>query len=70
MAVCRRPQLCARRAQSFDRIATYTTGTLNLTGTRESARIDIEFVSPEYFDVTGVQPIARARARGDAVRRS
>lgn len=50
-------------AQSFERIATYTTGTLNLTGTGESARIDIEFVSPEYFDVTQVHPIV-GRAAG------
>ncbi len=55
-----------RTAQSFDRIATYTTGTLNLTGTRESARIDIEFVSPEYFDVTGVRPIVGRAAGAEA----
>ncbi len=53
-------------AQSFDRIATYTIGTLNLTGTAESARIDIELVSPEYFDVTGVRPVVGRVAGADA----
>jgi putative ABC transport system permease protein len=53
-------------SQSFDRIATYTIGTLNLTGTGESARIDIEFVSPEYFDVTGVRPVVGRAAGAEA----
>ena len=44
--------------QSFDRVATYTTATLNATGASASSRLDIEFVSPAYFDVVGVRPIA------------
>ena len=44
-------------ARSFERIATYTIGAQNLTGAGESARIDVEFVSPAYFDVTAVHPI-------------
>ena len=44
-------------AQSYQRIATYTIGEQNLSGTRESARVNIEFVSPEYFDVIAAQPL-------------
>jgi predicted permease len=44
-------------AQSYQRIATYTIGEQNLSGTRESARVTIEFVSPEYFDVVAMQPL-------------
>jgi len=46
------------QAQSFDRIATYTIGAQNLIGARESTRVEVEFVSPAYFDVIGVRPIA------------
>src|SRR5687768_13436190 len=44
-------------AQSYQRIATYTIGAQNLSGTRESARVEIEFVSPEYFDVVEMRPL-------------
>ena len=44
-------------AKSYSHIATYTVGAQNLTGAGESARLDIEFVSPEYFDVIGMHPI-------------
>ena len=44
-------------AQSFEQIATYTIGAQNLSGGSESARVDIEFVSAEYFDVVGTQPL-------------
>ena len=44
-------------AQTFDRIASYTTGTLNLTGTEQTSRIDVEFVSAAYFDVTATRPV-------------
>jgi putative ABC transport system permease protein len=53
-------------AQSFDRIANYTTATLNLTGASESARIEVEFVSPAYFDVVDAHPIV---GRPPAIRR-
>ena len=53
-------------AQSFARIATYTTGTLNLTGAGESARVDVEFVSPDYFAVTGVEPVVGRAANAPA----
>ncbi|MGH9200490.1 MAG: ABC transporter permease, partial [Vicinamibacterales bacterium] len=43
-------------AKSFDRVASYTTATLNLTGPGESSRVDIEFVSPAYFEIVGVTP--------------
>jgi putative ABC transport system permease protein len=44
-------------AQSYQRIASYTIGEQNLSGTRESARVNIEFVSPEYFDVIAAAPL-------------
>jgi predicted permease len=44
-------------AKSFEHIATYTIGAQNLSGASESARVDIEFVSPEYFDVTATPPM-------------
>ena len=43
-------------ATSFDSVATYTTATVNLTGTDQASRIDIELVSPAYFAVVGVRP--------------
>jgi predicted permease len=43
-------------AKSYSHIATYTVGAQNLSGAGESARLDIEFVSPEYFDVTAMHP--------------
>jgi putative ABC transport system permease protein len=43
-------------ATSFQTIASYTTGTLNLTGLGESSRIDVEFVSPAYFEIVGIAP--------------
>jgi predicted permease len=46
-----------KAATSFQHIATYTIGAQNLSGAKESARLDIEFVSPEYFDVTASQPL-------------
>jgi putative ABC transport system permease protein len=53
-------------AQSFDRIASYTTGTLNLTGAGESARVDVEFVSPDYFAVMATEPIVGRAANAPA----
>jgi predicted permease len=54
-------------AQSYLHIATYTIGEQNLTGSGESARVDIEFVSPEYFDVVAAQPaLGRAPMRDTA----
>ena len=44
-------------AQSYQHLATYTIGAQNLTGADESARVDIEFVSPEYFDVVATAPV-------------
>ena len=44
-------------AQSFDRVASYTIGAQNLSGTAEAARVDIEFISSEYFHVVGSQPL-------------
>jgi putative ABC transport system permease protein len=43
-------------ATSFANIASYTTGTLNLTGTGESARVEVEFVSPAYFAIVDASP--------------
>ena len=50
--------LLREQAQSFEAIATYTTGTVNLAAGDEVVRADVEFVSPEYFDVAGVVPAA------------
>jgi putative ABC transport system permease protein len=44
-------------ARSFDRIASYTIATLNLTGLGDSSRIDIELVSPSYFEILGKTPL-------------
>lgn len=44
-------------SQSFDRIATYTTAAVNVTGTEPSSRVDVELVSSGYFDVTGMVPM-------------
>ena len=44
-------------AQSYEHIASYTIGAQNLTGANESARLEIEFVSPEYFDVIAASPM-------------
>jgi putative ABC transport system permease protein len=44
-------------ARSYQHIATYTIGSQNLSGNGQSSRVDIEFVSPEYFDVTATQPM-------------
>src|SRR5262245_52973176 len=46
-----------KAATSYEHIATYTIGAQNLSGTSDSARVDIEFVSPEYFDITATQPL-------------
>jgi hypothetical protein len=43
-------------AKSYSHIATYTVAEQNLLVAGESARIDIELISPEYFDVIAVQP--------------
>ena len=43
-------------ARSYQHIATYTIGAQNLSGAGQSARVDIEFVSPEYFDVIATPP--------------
>lgn len=44
-------------ARSYEHIATYTIGAQNVSGAGEAARVDIEFVSSEYFDVIATQPI-------------
>ena len=44
-------------AKSYSHIATYTVAEQNLVASGESARITIELVSPEYFDVTAIQPM-------------
>jgi putative ABC transport system permease protein len=44
-------------AKSYEHIASYTIGSQNLSGAEDSARLDFEFVSPEYFDVTGTKPL-------------
>jgi putative ABC transport system permease protein len=44
-------------AQSFARVATYTSARLNADAGSEAIRIDAEFVSPEYFDIVGVAPV-------------
>lgn len=45
------------RLKSFDRIATYTTATLNLSyGAAESERVDTELASAQFFDVLGIVP--------------
>jgi predicted permease len=44
-------------AKSYSHIATYTVAEQNLIAGGESSRLDIELVSPEYFDVTAIQPM-------------
>ena len=44
-------------AQSYTHIATYTIGAQNLTGAKESARVEVEFVSPQYFEVVSMSPL-------------
>lgn len=49
--------LYADRADVFEATAAYGTGTFNLTGGDEAARIDVVSVSPEIFDILRVQPL-------------
>ena len=50
-------ELVRSRSQSFERIASYTTAAVNLSGaTTGGSRIDIELVSPNYLDIIGVAP--------------
>jgi putative ABC transport system permease protein len=52
-------------AQSFQRIATYTSARLNADAGSEAIRIDAELVSPDYFDIVGIAPaLGRVPARG------
>ncbi len=44
-------------AQSYQHLATYSIGAQNLSGADQSARVDIEFVSPEYFNVVATAPV-------------
>ena len=64
VALCRRAPP-SRDAQSFDRIATYTIGTLNLTGTRESARIESNSSRPN----TSRSPASSRSSGGPQARR-
>ncbi len=41
-------------SSSLARIASYTTGTVNVIGEREAARLDAEFVSRDYFAIARV----------------
>ena len=50
--------LLREQARTFAAIATYTTGAVNLGAGADGARLDVEFVSPEYFDVTDAAPVA------------
>ncbi len=43
-------------ARSFARLASYTTTSLNLVVGTEAARVDGEFVSPDYFDILAITP--------------
>ena len=52
-------------ATSYAHIATYTIGSQNLVTANESARLDFEFVSPQYFDVVAVQPMLGRRPVSD-----
>jgi len=45
------------RSHAFEAMAAYDTGTLNLTGQGEPEQVDAAEVSPDYFDVLGVQPV-------------
>jgi predicted permease len=48
-------------ASSYAHIATYTIGAQNVSGAGQSARLDIEFVSPEYYDVVATPPLLGRR---------
>jgi putative ABC transport system permease protein len=43
-------------AQSFARLATYTSSRLNADAGSEAIRIDAELVSPDYFDIVDIAP--------------
>jgi putative ABC transport system permease protein len=49
-------EIMRAQARSFDRVATYTTATVNFSGGAEGERLDIELVSPHYFEILGVDP--------------
>ncbi len=50
-------ELVRDRSTSFDRIASYTTATVNLSSaSAEGERVEIELVSPQYLEILGVVP--------------
>jgi putative ABC transport system permease protein len=50
-------EILRERARSFDRIASYTTATVNVAGaSTDGERLDIELASPEYLDILAMTP--------------
>src|SRR5688572_3866129 len=50
-------EILRERARSFDRIASYTTATVNVAGaSTDGERLDIELASPEYLEILAMTP--------------
>ena len=65
--VARRRDRLSDRNRSFERLASMRSERVNLTGTGEPERVAGVRVSPDFFDVLGVQPILGRSFRSDDV---
>jgi putative ABC transport system permease protein len=58
----------AREQRVFESVAGFTGDSANLAGRGEPERVQLEMVSPSYFEVLGVRPIAGRALVGDDIR--